>query len=304
MLPSFSIVVPTYRRPHQLAECLRSLAALDYPRDRFEVLVVDDGGDLPLDATIAPFRSGLRVTLVRQENAGPAAARNTATQHAKGEFLAFTDDDCLVERDWLAELARVLVADPECLVGGQTVNAAPQLCSAASQLIVDVVYRHYNADPAHARFVASNNLALSAKGFREIGGFDPSFRTSEDRDLCDRWRHRGRRIVYAAAARVRHARPMGLGAFWRQHFAYGRGAERFSRSRAERGSGSRLAESRFHLDVRNWLWYPLTRVSRRHVVPMAALLGVWQVANLAGFVWEKVHRSPNGSRDGALSYSR
>ena len=303
LLPSFTIIVPTYRRPHQLADCLRSLAALDYPRDRFEVLVVDDGGETPLDTTVGPFRSGLRITLVRQENAGPAAARNTGAQHAKGEFIAFTDDDCVVERGWLSELARVLSVDPECMVGGQTVNAAPQLCSTASQLIVDVVYRHYNADPAHARFVASNNLALSAAGFRELGGFDPTYRTAEDRDLCDRWRHRGRRIVYAEAARVHHGRSMDLRAFWRQHFSYGRGAERFSRLRAKRGSGSMLVESRFHLDVRNWLWYPLTRVPRRHVVSMAALLGVWQVANLAGFVWEKLYRRTNGPRDGALSYS-
>lgn len=304
LLPSFTIVVPTYRRPHQLADCLRSLAALDYPRDRFEVLVVDDGGDMPLDSTVDPFHSRLRITLVHQDNAGPAAARNTGVQHAKSEFIAFTDDDCMVEREWLAELARVLTADPECMAGGRTVNAAPELCSTASQLIVDVVYRHYNVDPAHARFVASNNLALSAAGFRELGGFDPAYRTAEDRDLCDRWRHRGRRIVYAAAARVHHRRSMNLAAFWRQHFAYGRGAERFSRLRAERGSGSMLVESRFHFDVGNWLWYPLTRVPRRDLVPMAALLGVWQVANLAGFVWEKLHRGTNGSRDDALSFSR
>jgi GT2 family glycosyltransferase len=303
LLPSISIVIPTYSRPDQLADCLRSLSGLDYPRDRLEVIVVDDGGETPLDAVVAPFRSDLALSLVRQPNAGPAAARNTGAEGARGEYLAFTDDDCLPEPGWLLEMARVLSRAPESMVGGMTVNAAPNLYSATSQLIVDVVYRHYNADPLRARFVASNNMAVPARGFREIGGFDPAFRTAEDRDLCDRWLHRGKRIIYTPAARVRHARPMNARGFCRQHFQYGRGAERFNRRRAERKSGNMLVESRFHLDVRNWLWFPLTRVPLRQALPVAALLAVWQTTNLAGFVWEAFRRNADRFRDGALSFS-
>ena len=288
--PSFSIIIPTYRRPVQLRECLGALAALDYPRERFEVVVVDDGGDTPLDPVIEPYRRTLDLALVRQPNGGPAAARNAGVARAGGEFLAFTDDDCRVEPEWLRAMGRVLSDDAGCMVGGLTVNAADGIYPTMSQLIVDVVYRHYNADPDHARFIASNNMALSASGFREVGGFDAGFRASEDRELCDRWRHRGRRIVYAAAARVRHAHPMRARDFCRQHFEYGRGAERFSRIRAGRGSGSMLTELRFHLDVLNWVGYPLTRVPLRRVPSIAALLGVWQTTNLAGFVYEKVRR--------------
>ena len=96
---------------------------------------------------------------------------------------------------------------------------------------------------------------------------------------------------------------MNAAAFCRQHFQYGRGAELFSRRRAERGSGSMLVESRFHLDLKNWLWYPLTRVPGRRVAPVAALLGLWQITNLAGFVWAAVQRKAHGLRDGTLSYS-
>jgi glycosyltransferase involved in cell wall biosynthesis len=301
--PSFSIIVPTYGRPIQLADCLTSLSALDYPRDRFEVLVVDDGGTEPLDSVIAPFETALDVSLLRQPNAGPGPARNMGAAHARNEFLAFTDDDCLVEPGWLRELAHILVEAPECMAGGLTVNAAPGICATTSQLIVDVVYRHYNSDPEHARFIASNNMAMALREFRDAGGFDPSFRHAEDRDLCDRWRHDGKRIVYSMAARVRHARPMNALAFWRQHFGYGRGAERFNRLRAARGSGTMIVESRFHADIRNWLWYPLTQVPLRHVPSVAALLGTWQVANLAGFMYEKVRRSKDGLRDDALSFS-
>lgn len=301
MLPSVSIVIPTYGRPGQLAECLGSIARLDYPRDRFEVLVVDDGGPALLDQVVAPFRSQVRLTLIRQVNAGPSAARNAGVGHATGGYLAFTDDDCRLDPGWLRALARVWAESPDCMVGGLTSNGAAGVYSATSQLITDVVYRHYNADPAHARFVASNNMALPARTFREIGGFDPSFRAAEDRDLCDRWLHRGHRIVYTPGARVVHVKPMNAAAFCRQHFQYGRGAELFSRRRAERGSGRFLVETRFHLDVGNWLWFPLRSVPGRQVVPVAALLVLWQVTNLAGFVWAVLQRRALGFRDDRLS---
>lgn len=303
MLPYFSIILPTYSRPDQLARCLRAVGRLDYPRDRLEVIVVDDGGPDPLEAVLAPFRAEFRLALLRQENAGPAAARNTGAAEAVGDFLAFTDDDCLPESQWLRGLAAALADDATAMVGGLTLNGAPNLCSITSQLIVDVVYRHYNADPRHARFIASNNMALSRRDFREMGGFDPSFRTAEDRELCDRWLHRGNRIVYAPAARVLHVRPMGPLAFLRQHFQYGRGARRFNRRRAQRASGSMLMESRFHANPANWLYYPLTRIPARQVVPVATLLFLWQAANFAGFVWETIRGDDQRSRDGALSYS-
>ena len=99
--PFFSIIVPTYNRPRQLADCLRALSALDYPRRRFEVIVVDDGSASPLAEVVAPFHPLFRLTLVTQDNAGPAAARNTGAALAQGEFLAFTDDDCLPSGRWL-----------------------------------------------------------------------------------------------------------------------------------------------------------------------------------------------------------
>ena len=283
-------MIPTYRRPRQLADCLRSLARLDYPRDRLEVLVVDDGSPTPPNDLVAAVQPHLSLTLIRQENAGPAAARNTAAARAAGEYLAFTDDDCLIDPGWLRALAEVWERHPDCMAGGLTLNGAAGVYSVTSQLIVDVVYRHYNADPANARFIASNNMALPARAFRDIGGFDPAFRAAEDRDLCDRWRHCGKRIVYTPSAVVHHIRPMNGAAFCRQHFQYGRGAELFSLRRASRGSGTFAVETRFHLDVRNWLWYPITRVPPARMPQVAALLGIWQLANLAGFVWAALQR--------------
>ena len=88
-LPFCSVIVPTRARPRHLAGCLSALRALDYPPERLEVIVMDD-----------------------VEGDGPAAARNRAAEGARGELLAFTDDDCRPVRGWLRALAVRWLEEP------------------------------------------------------------------------------------------------------------------------------------------------------------------------------------------------
>src|SRR5437870_3627411 len=92
--PTFSIIVPTFQRPVQLATCLQALAGLRYPRERFEVFVVDDGSSVPPSDVVARIRGEINITLLIQHHSGPAAARNAGAERARGHVLAFTDDDC------------------------------------------------------------------------------------------------------------------------------------------------------------------------------------------------------------------
>jgi len=292
--PFFSIVIPTYQRPLQLAACLQALAKLDYPRERFEVIVVDDGSPMSLEIAVAPFRSQFNLTVIKQANAGPAAARNNGAKQAKGDYLAFTDDDCAPAPDWLQILATVFKENPDCLAGGRIINRlTDNLFSTTSQLIVDIVYRHYNANPQQARFFASNNMAIPAPRFHELGGFNTNFRTSEDRELCDRWRHRGWRMIYAENAVIHHAHPLTLRKFCRQHYAYGKGAYRYHQIRSQRGSGTMAGEMKFHANLRNWLLYPFTQVRWTKALPLAGTLLLWQIINAAGFFAEAFAAKPN-----------
>ena len=99
-----SIIVPTYNRPSQIRDCVSSLAELDYPRERFEVIIVDDGGDVPLDDLRREIEGRNNFTLIRKDNGGPASARNAGAEAARGKWLAFTDDDCRPTSDWLTKL--------------------------------------------------------------------------------------------------------------------------------------------------------------------------------------------------------
>ena len=298
----FSVIVPTYNRPDSLRECLRALTSQDYPRDRFEVIVVDDGGESSPAPVVDALRSQLPVRLITQSHGGPARARNFAARAARGKFLAFTDDDCRPHPSWLARLAVALERARDCIVGGRVVNGLPDNpFSSTSQMIADIVYAHYNADPQNARFFSSNNIAMAADSYRSIGGFDEGFviLACEDRELCDRWRAQGRRMIYERDAVVEHAHVLGLFGFLRQHFTYGRGALHFHRIRAARASGRMRQEMSFHLHVRNWLAHPFRRRRPAEAARIAALMVVWQGANLAGFAYEMLARNgyrPSGSK--------
>lgn len=284
----FSIVIPTYNRPERLQSCLQSLTELRYDRDRFEVVVVDDGSQPPLDAVVQPFVAELPLNLLRQPNGGPASARNTGAAAAQGRYLAFTDDDCQPTAHWLTALEQALQEDPEALVGGQTLNALPQNpYSTASQLLIDYLYEFYNLTPEDATFFASNNFAVPRSQYLKLQGFDTSFplAAGEDREFCDRWRYHQLPMRYAPAMQVRHAHELTLKSFWRQHFNYGRGAFCFHQARAHRTNGTiKVEKLQFYWRL---LTYPLHQLPLHQGIQVAGLMGLSQVANVAGFFWER-----------------
>ncbi|MGQ0633374.1 MAG: glycosyltransferase family 2 protein [Planctomycetaceae bacterium] len=285
----FSVIIPTYARPRQLANCLESLTRLDAPAGGFEVIVVDDGGPQPLDSVVAPYLDRMNLTLLRQANGGPGMARNTGAQASRGQYLAFTDDDCLPDRNWLIALACGFQRTPENLLGGRTVNHLVQNpYSTASQVIVDVAYAFFNANPNAARFFASNNIAVPASSFFALGGFEGQrFRVaSEDRDFCSRWLQRGQQMTYVPEACVLHAHDLTLPTFCRQHFAYGRGALLFHRARRERRAGRLRDEWGVHARLPLLLGGPLSKLPAGQALKTLALLPVWQAANAAGFLYE------------------
>jgi glycosyltransferase involved in cell wall biosynthesis len=291
---TFSVIVPTYNRPARVRECLAALCELDYPKDKYEVVIVDDGGDDPLDGIEAAHPSGTKVRLLRQESAGPASARNYGAREARGRFLAFTDDDCCPSPGWLVEFERRLLRSPDAMVGGTTLNRLTgNLFSEASETLLQALYAFSNLDPENGRFLASNNIGLSRRLFHEVGGFDANFplAAAEDRDFCDRWTHAGRRLLWAPEAVVLHSHEHTLRSFLRQHFNYGRGAVLYQRLRSRRGSGGLKDDVGFHLQFFRWLRGPLSRHNPGRALVLIGLVMLTQVAYLWGYLFERMHPS-------------
>lgn len=290
--PSITVVVPTRDRPGPLASCLAALARLDYPTDRLEVVVVDDGSAVPV--TIAG-PDGPPARVVRHHVAtGPAGARNRGAAEARGDLVAFTDDDCAPRHDWLRRMAECHDASAGDAVGGLTINALDaNAYSEASQRLVSFLLGHHNGagldgrsapPPGTARFLTTSNLCVPAGRLRELGGFDARFplAAAEDRDFCDRWRERGWPLTYEPRAVVFHSHVLDLARFWRQHVNYGRGGRLLSaRRRARGGDHLRPAAPAFYLRM---MRHALAVRPWPRAVRVVALTALSQLATAAGFL--------------------
>lgn len=285
-LPFFSIVVPTFNRPTQLRDiCLSALAQLDYPRDRFEVIIVDDGSETSLGGCMGKLPDDLNLLVIKQSHSGPAAARNTGAMRARGEILAFTDDDCAPDETWLKALSDCFVATPDCTIGGHTYNALTQNpYSTVSQLLVDFVYERFNLDPSRIRFFTSNNLATPAYQFHSIGGFNETFSLGgEDREFCDRLIDRGFHLFYQPSVRVYHYHKMTFRSFLRQHFKYGLGAFKFRRIVAKRkGERMKIESLFFYFDLVN---HTCSSTEGKEALLRGILVGCSQAATALGYIW-------------------
>ncbi len=260
--PTCSVIVPTYNRPKQLPALLQALTQLDYPH--YEIIIVDDGSPTPV--SVAPFQAGVK--LLRQRNAGPAAARNAGAAVATGDLLLFTDDDCRPAPDWISAFVAQYVQSPDALLGGRVINGFPRnLFATATQDMID----YLRGEPA--RFFASNNMGIGRKRFLEIDGFSTDFplAAGEDRDFSDR----AHPLVYCPDAQVRHYHNLTLRRFCQQHANYGRGARVLSQKR----TGRHLSSPNFYRDL---LLYPIHQRGI-HGVPSSALLLLAQAATAYGF---------------------
>lgn len=298
-LPFISVVIPTYNRPQSLAACLAALGRSTYPRDRFEVIVSDDGSHTPVD--LADRASGdMDVRLVRQVNGGPARARNLGAGEARGDLIAFTDDDCTPDAEWLTRLGEAHQRHPHDTLGGATVNALPgNPYSSASQLLIDFLYAWYNRDLGRATFFTTNNLAAPTAVFRALGGFDGGFprAAGEDREFCDRLIHEKRAMRYVPEAMVGHAHAMNLRRFWTQHQNYGRAAFHFHGLRAARAQEPvRIEPPAFYFGL---LTFPLRHAAFPASLYLTALIVLAQFANAFGFFRQKAKDARASAEAGA-----
>ena len=293
-MPDFSVVIPTYRRPDGLRACLEGFSRLNYPRHRFEIIVVDDGSPERPEAVIAQWRDHLDLKLISQANAGPAAARNHGAQRARFTWIAFMDDDCVPHPDWLESLRTTFDGAPDHLIGGHTINALPQNpFSSASQALVDYLCGYFDSREGRTRLFTSNNMALRADHFHAAGGFDTRFprAAGEDREFCDRWIAQRRGTTLARGAIVMHAHSLTLRTFVRQHLDYGRGAAFFRRARAaRRGDAVHLEPMSFYVGL---LKFPFNAGLTAGAFRMAMLFVVAQLANAIGFLSSRHDRLEN-----------
>ncbi|HET9720759.1 MAG TPA: glycosyltransferase [Solirubrobacteraceae bacterium] len=215
--PRVSVLVCTYNGAGTLPETCAALTRLEYPD--FEVIVVDDGST-DESAAIAAAHG---FSVISTENRGLSSARNTALSAATGEIVAYVDDDAMPEPNWLSHLVEAFVREGFAAVGG------PNLPVPGDGMVADAVAIgpgnpvHVLISDREAEHIPGCNAAFRADALRDIGGFDPRFRSAgDDVDVCWRLQDAGGRIGYAAGAVVWHHRRRTVRTYLTQQRGYGR----------------------------------------------------------------------------------
>lgn len=212
-----SVVVATYNGSRTLKNCLDSLMRQNYPD--YEVILVDDGSTDSTPEIAARFP---RVRYLRQDNCGLSAARNTGIRAATGEIVAFTDDDCRADEDWLRQLAGDLLRSEFAGIGGHNFLPPEDSSVAAVVMASPGGPAHVMLTDREAEHVPGCNMAFYKWALEEVGLFDPVFRKAgDDVDICWRLQDGNFKIGFSAAGFVWHYRRSTVAAYLKQQAGYG-----------------------------------------------------------------------------------
>jgi len=266
-LPLVSVVVPVRNRAQQIVDCIQSLLLLNYPEDKLEIIVVDDASR---DSTAEQISSFPVKAMLMSEHIGQSACRNAATRVAKGEIVAFTDSDCVIDPDWLATLVS-LFADPG--IGAVGGLVAPLSRASKLQRYEEVKSPLYQGRQQKEVGVASSSSYLSTCNFlarkralEQTGGLDESMALGEDVDLTWRLCELGLKVVYSPRGKVHHRHRNRVSEFAKRRALY---------------ASSEALLLRKHPKRRRLLYLPVALLLSLALLSAGLVLTSWPLALLA-----------------------
>lgn len=223
MKPKVSVVIPTLNGGPALRRCVESVVASTYPKELIELVVVGDGcSENPEDA-MSGLGEKCTLKVILQDQSGPAVARNRGLNYATGSLIAFTDDDCIVDREWLSNIVERMTDSRISGIGGRT-------RSADGGIQATYMDRVNGTDPVLLEtgepwYLVTANCCFRRDVILEAGGFDPAFplAAAEDVDLSLRLHAKGHALTFDPGCRVSHHYDGSLGSLIRRFHRYGLG---------------------------------------------------------------------------------
>ena len=212
-----SVVIPAYNAESTIGQAVEHSLAQGKGPMEVEVVVVDDG--CTDDTAIIAESAG--ATVIRQENAGPAAARNRGWESATGQVICFTDSDCVPSAGWIENLLDGFTDGEVGAVAGsyEIANSNSWL---AHWVHREIMERHKRMPP-FVRAFGSYNVAIPRYVLEASGGFDPAYRqaSGEDNDLSYRLAKMGWRIAFRPQAKVAHHHPEKVWKYLLEQYRHG-----------------------------------------------------------------------------------
>ena len=235
------MIIPTFKRTQWLQELLQSLTKLDFPADRFEVIVVDDGSPNAAQKKESITAAGwpFQLSYLQQNQKGPAAARNLGAANAASDVLVFTDDDVVVDPTWLTEIIKGIDERGVGGTAGKTLTMKANTLTERYLSFVNHLSEHHVGASGELAYIITVNAAFPKSAFTAVGGFDEiyPFPSGEDIDLGFRLRQSGYKFKVNEGAKIWHRQRDNLWSMWKTWFIYGRGAYMSARRNLAVSSG-------------------------------------------------------------------
>ncbi|GAB4367927.1 MAG: glycosyltransferase [Calditrichia bacterium] len=224
----YSVIVPSFNREDEIRELLESFTRLNFPAERVELIIADDGSrDATVDV-VQSYQGRLPFPLhfYTQKNQGPGAARNMGMEKATGDFFIFIDSDCTVHPDWLAHIDRELHTHQAEAFGGPDSFRPdfPPLLKAINYSMTSFLttggLRGKKGKRLAKFYPRSFNMGLSRELYQKIGGFG-SLRHGQDIEFSNRIIRSGAKVIFVDQALVYHKRRTSIKKFFKQVFNWG-----------------------------------------------------------------------------------
>ncbi|MBD3263493.1 MAG: glycosyltransferase [Candidatus Omnitrophica bacterium] len=220
-----SVIIPTCGRDLKLRKCIDSILAEETDEIDFEIIVIDDRDRPPLKKLINSYTANFNLKYLSQYRKGPAAARNLGIENSQGDFIAFIDDDCTVQKQWLRRIIDAHSANPETgIIGGDTVSATRESWILVSQFLSTCSIETDIEGKTEIVFFPTCNVSFKKQIFDSCR-FDSNFPFPGGEDLEFFWRlfKRGHRFIWDKSIKVAHHRDTSFYSFLKQSYIYGRG---------------------------------------------------------------------------------
>jgi glycosyltransferase involved in cell wall biosynthesis len=213
--PDISVVICTYNRKNLLRECLTSVYAQDYSESDFEVIVVDGGST---DGTEELCKDFPQIRFIIENRFGLAYARNKGAEMARSSVVAYTDDDCIVDRQWLRSLlSEFRVSGAIVGVGGPVYPLHPETIPDKIFVRAALGLYYEGQEVKSVQGIITSNSAFKTEIFDSIR-FDETLGVTrrgklilsgEDTDFCQTLVAAGHQLLYTPKAKVYHQIPTG-----------------------------------------------------------------------------------------------
>jgi len=193
-----SIIIPTYNSGKTIKRCIDSLHSQQFSRDKFEVIVVDDGSS---DETINIAKQSDSDVVVESQHLGGSAARTIGVSHSKGKFLAFLDSDCEADKDWLSTIVKEL--EKHHLITGPIKNGNEGNLVSWSEYFLNFAEFNEYVPRSIVRMAPGCNFAVKKEAYNKVGGFKKA-QSSFDVIFGETMRRSGFECFFVPEMKIQH----------------------------------------------------------------------------------------------------